>query len=158
MTRPSRLPMLVVAVVFLSLSVSHATQRVVDARSTNGLGYDLVGEGPLVVLIHGTNLDRRMWDAETDWLRTHARVLRYDLRGQGDSDFPTDPYSNHDDLIELLDELGVGEVTLVGLSAGAQVAIDVALAAPQLVARLILVSPSIAGQAARSGAAKSGAA
>jgi len=145
MPRPFRLPMLVGAVVVLSLCVSDATQQVVGARSTNGLAYDLVGEGPLVAPIHGTNLDRRMWDAEAEWLQEHARVLRHDLRGQGESDFPTDPYSNHDDLIRLLDELGARDVTLVGLWAGAQVAIDVALAAPRLVARLLLVSPSVAG-------------
>ena len=145
MTRNPRLPILVATLVFSSLCVSYATQRVIDARSANGLACDLVGEGPLVVFIHGTNLDRRMWDAETEWLQGHARVLRYDLRGQGDSDFPNDPFSNHDDLIELLNEIGARDVVLLGLSAGAQVALDVALAAPHLVARLVLVSPSIAG-------------
>ncbi len=120
-------------------------QDTVDARSSDGLAYDLVGEGPLVVLIHGTNLDRRMWDAEVGWLREQVRVLRFDLRGQGGSDFPTEPFSNHEDLIDLLSDLGEADVTLVGLSAGTQVALDVALAAPELVARLVLVSPSIAG-------------
>ena len=139
------IPILFAAFVLFAAGVSAAAQQVVDARSANGLAYDLIGEGPLVVLIHGTNLDRRMWDAEAEWLREHVRVLRYDLRGQGDSDFPTDSYSNHDDLIALLGELGGHDVTLLGLSAGVQVAIDVALTAPQLVARLVLVSPSIAG-------------
>ena len=105
-------------------------QDTVDARSSDGLAYDLVGEGPLVVLIHGTNLDRRMWDAEVGWLREQVRVLRFDLRGQGGSDFPTEPFSNHEDLIDLLSDLGEADVTLVGLSAGTQVALDVALAAP----------------------------
>lgn len=112
-------------------------QDTVDARSSDGLAYDLVGEGPLVVLIHGTNLDRRMWDAEVGWLREQVRVLRFDLRGQGGSDFPTEPFSNHEDLIDLLSDLGEADVTLVGLSAGTQVALDVALAAPELVARLV---------------------
>ena len=120
-------------------------QQIVDGRSANGLAYDLGGDGPVVVMIHGTNLDRRMWNAEAEWLGDHARVLRYDLRGQGDSDFPTDSYSNHDDLIDLMDELGLGQAVLLGLSAGTQVAVDVALAAPQLVKQLVLVSPSIAG-------------
>lgn len=120
-------------------------QSVTSARSASGLAYELVGEGPLVVLIHGTNLDRRMWNDEVAWLKQHARVLRYDLRGQGASDFPTEAYSNHTDLLELLDELGEEEASLVGLSAGAQVALDVALEAPHRVRRMVLVSPSLTG-------------
>ncbi|MFQ5738507.1 MAG: alpha/beta fold hydrolase, partial [Acidobacteriota bacterium] len=69
------------------------------AHSSGGLAYDLVGEGPLVVLIHGTNLDRRMWKGEVAWLREHARVLRYHLRGQGASDYPAKAYSSHHDLL-----------------------------------------------------------
>ncbi|HIM30251.1 MAG TPA: alpha/beta hydrolase, partial [Planctomycetes bacterium] len=72
-------------------------------------------------------------------------VLTYDLRGQGRSVFPSVKYSNHNDLVELLSGLGAQNVTLVGLSAGAQVALDVALAEPVLVERMVLVSPSIAG-------------
>jgi 3-oxoadipate enol-lactonase len=137
-----------VAIVWAMLAGAGAlaeAQETVDARSSHGLAYDLVGQGPLVVLIHGTNLDRRMWDAEVGWLREQTRVLRYDLRGQGGSDFPTKTYSNHGDLIDLLGEVGARDVTLVGLSAGTQVAVDVALAAPDLVARMVLLSPSIAG-------------
>jgi pimeloyl-ACP methyl ester carboxylesterase len=116
-----------------------------DARSATGLAYDLVGEGSLVVLIHGSNLDRRMWEAEVAWLQEHTRVLWYDLRGQGASDDPAEAYSNHADLLALLDELGEREVSLIGLSGGAQVALDVALEAPQLVQRMVLVSPSLIG-------------
>jgi pimeloyl-ACP methyl ester carboxylesterase len=119
---------------------------ILDARSTTGLAYDLVGDGaPSLVLIHGTNLDRRMWDFEMTWLPALGTTLRYDLRGQGASDFPSVPFSNHQDLLALLDELGADRVDLIGLSAGAQVALDVALAAPERVRQLILVSPSLSG-------------
>lgn len=120
-------------------------ERVTDARSPNGLAYDLVGQGAPVVLIHGTNLDRRVWDDDMAWLEEGARVLRYDLRGHGASRFPEEPFSNHDDLLGLLEELEMDRASLIGLSAGAQIALDVALAAPDRVERLILVSPSLAG-------------
>lgn len=136
---------MVASLVFLVACVSQQTRPGVNLRSANGLAYDLTGDGPVVVLIHGTNLDRRMWDAEAGWLQEHTRVLRYDLRGQGGSDFPTNPYSNHGDLLEFMDELGFDAVTLVGISAGAQVALDVALAAPNLVQRVVMVSPSLSG-------------
>lgn len=124
---------------------THVRQPVANARSANGLIYDLVGEGPLVVLIHGSNLDRRLWDAEVEWLKEHVTVLRYDLRGQGRSDFPEDRYSNEEDLLALLKELDSHDVTLVGLSAGAQVAVAATLDAPRRVCRIVLVSPSISG-------------
>jgi len=111
--------------------------------STNGLFYELSGEGSPIVLIHGTNLDSRLWDGDMDWLRKEGKVLRYDLKGQGKSPLPTERYANHEDLIALLRELNLEGATLVGLSAGAQVALDVALDAPELVNRLVLVSPSL---------------
>jgi len=142
-----RMMALALAVSLLSLVGCHSveTPSITNACSASGLVYDLIGEGPFVVLIHGTNLDRRMWDGEVVWLQDHARVLRYDLRGQGASADPEASYSNHGDLLELLDELGGDAVTLVGLSAGAQVALDVALQAPRRVRRLVLVSPSLSG-------------
>lgn len=138
--------LLVLALLLFLAGCDSAEQgTMIEARSASGLAYDLSGEGPLVVLIHGTNLDRRMWEGEVAWLRKHTRTLRYDLRGQGASDFPTQAYSNHKDLLALLDELGEKEVTLIGLSAGAQVALDVALDAPSRVQRMVLVSPSLSG-------------
>lgn len=127
--------------------VTGNVQPVVEGRSATGLVYDAAGRGPAVVLIHGTNLDRRLWDNEFAWLARDHRVIRYDQRGQGDSPTPVSSFSNHGDLIALLDELGVERATLVGLSSGAQVALDVALTAPGRVERLVLVSPSLAGYA-----------
>jgi pimeloyl-ACP methyl ester carboxylesterase len=86
-----------------------------------------------------------MWEGEVAWLQEHARVLRYDLRGQGASAFPVEAYSNHADLLALLNEIGEEEATLIGFSAGVQVALDVALEAPQHVRRMVLVSPSLSG-------------
>ena len=145
MALPVRLTTLVALLLLLTGCLSVGPLGVENARSAGGLAYDLAGEGPLVVLIHGTNLDRRMWEEEEAWLKKDVRVLRYDVRGQGASEFPTEAYSNHGDLIALLDELGETDVTLVGLSAGAQVAVDVALEAPRLVRRMVLVSPSLLG-------------
>lgn len=143
--RPISLTVLTGFLFLLVGCTEEAPQSITDARSGNGLAYDLLGEGPLVVLIHGTNLNRRMWDGDVAWLAEQASVLQYDLRGQGVSETPTDPYSNHEDLLELLDELGKEQVSLIGLSAGVQVALDVALNAPNRVRRMIMVSPSLTG-------------
>lgn len=114
-------------------------------RAANGLAYVREGSGPAVVLVHGSNLDRRMWDEQAAWLRADHTVVRYDLRGHGASADPDEPYAAATDLIELLDELQIGTATLVGLSAGASVVIDVALVAPDRVTGLVLASPTIGG-------------
>lgn len=115
--------------------------------SESGLAYDVAGaaDAPAVVLVHGTNLDRRMWLAEAEWLAADHRVVAWDMRGMGGSETPTEPYSNEGDLAALLDELGIARADVVGLSAGCQVALDFALAHPERTGRLVLASPSVAG-------------
>jgi len=49
------------------------------------LAYDDVGEGPVVVLLHGHPFNRSMWAPQLDALREHFRVIAPDLRGYGDS-------------------------------------------------------------------------
>jgi len=73
------------------------------------LVWELAGAGPPVVLIHGFSLDRRMWDAVVPLLATNFTVIRYDLRGFGESS-PMDlhfAYSHAEDLAALLDHLEV---------------------------------------------------
>ena len=62
---------------------------------------------------------------------------------------PDGPFFAHAQLETLLDELGVGRAALVGLSAGAGVAVDFALEHPGRVTRLVLASPSVAGYVPR---------
>ena len=106
-----------------------------------GLAWDLTGEGPVVVLISGSNLDRRLWDDVLGPLAEGHRVIRYDLRAHGKSADVTGPFSNVDDLAEVMDGAGVRRAALVGLSAGSTVALDFALTHPERVDRLVLVSP-----------------
>ena len=119
--------------------------QVRDGRTAGGISYDVRGSGPPVVLIHGFSLDRRMWTDQVDALESEFQVIRYDLRGHGRSAPPAEPYSAYDDLAAVLDALGLTRATLVGLSAGAQVAIDFAIAYPDRVDRLVLSGPGLSG-------------
>ncbi len=110
-----------------------------------GLAYESGGQGDVVVFIHGSNLDGRMWDGQMEAFRARFRVIRYDLRGHGKSAGATAPIRAADDLRQLLDRLGVQQASLVGLSAGASVATDFALLFPDRVSRLVLASPSFSG-------------
>jgi pimeloyl-ACP methyl ester carboxylesterase len=72
-------------------------------------------------------------------------MLRFDCRGFGESSGPLDDGFRHvDDLRALLDQLGIGRATLVGLSMGGQIAMETALLHPERVERLVLVDPFLA--------------
>src|SRR5216683_3000374 len=84
------------------------------------LAYQVAGDGPAVVLIHGFGLDMRMWDPQVGPLAARFRVVRYDCRGFGASG-PFDPavsYTHAADLIALLDHLDIGDAFVAGLSFG----------------------------------------
>jgi pimeloyl-ACP methyl ester carboxylesterase len=86
-----------------------------------------------------------MWTRESGWLASTHTVVRYDLRAHGASDTATAPFSNVDDLFNLLDEIGIQKATLIGLSAGSTIALDAALVQPSRVDRLVLVGPAVSG-------------
>jgi pimeloyl-ACP methyl ester carboxylesterase len=109
------------------------------------LYYELAGEGPPLVFIHGYTLDHRMWDDQLAPFAAHYRVLRYDVRGFGRSSLPTEPYSSAQDLKALLDHLAIPRAHIVGLSAGGGIAIDFALAYPEATASLIAVDAALNG-------------
>lgn len=121
----------------------------VSGVAANGLAYDASGAGEPVVLIHAFSVDRRMWDEEARLLAGRHRVIRYDLRGHGGSPILPGGYSSTEDLAALLDELGIERAALVGLSAGARVALDFAVAHPDRVSRLVLAAPAVSGLAPR---------
>ena len=73
------------------------------------LAYEVTGQGPAVVLVHGFGLDMRMWDQQVGHLAARFRVVRYDCRGFGASGplDPAVPYTHAGDLIALLDHLAI---------------------------------------------------
>jgi pimeloyl-ACP methyl ester carboxylesterase len=109
------------------------------------LFYEVKGTGPAVVLIHGGQLDSRMWDDQFDLLARKYAVIRYDVRGYGGSLPPDRPYSDADDLAALLDYLKVRRAHLVGLSLGGRIAVDFALVHPKRVRSLTLAGPGLSG-------------
>lgn len=111
------------------------------------LAYDVAGQGPDVVLLHPGLWDRRTWDPQMrSFPEAGFRTIRYDLRGYGGSSRPTGaPYSHVEDLLVLLDHLGVDEAALVGCSMGGRVVIDVALERPDRAWALVLAAPGLGG-------------
>ncbi|MFI5311497.1 MAG: alpha/beta fold hydrolase [Gemmatimonadales bacterium] len=131
-----------------NVSRASAAPRVDTATITvNGapLYYESAGTGPVVVLIHGGNLDSRMWDPQFLAFAREHRVIRYDVRGFGRSGPADAPWQAHEDLYALLGALKVDRTSLVGLSLGGRIAIDFALAHPSMVDRLVLAAPGLSG-------------
>jgi 3-oxoadipate enol-lactonase len=84
-----------------------------------------------------------MWDPQWESFRRSHRVLRYDLRGFGRSPIGSGSFSNARDLIELIEQQELENASLVGVSIGGRVALEVALARPELVEALVLVGAGL---------------
>ena len=103
----------------------------------------VAGDNLPILLLHGTSASLHTWDGWVDVLAPTRRVIRFDLPGFG----LTGPFP-HDDyhvtryvafVIELLDSLEIPSVVVAGNSFGGQLAWELATAAPERVAALILV-------------------
>ncbi len=105
------------------------------------------GEGPPVVLLHGLSATRRYVVMGSRTLeRSGARVIAYDARAHGrSSPAPQRAYRYEhleDDLAAVLDATGVQRALLAGASMGAHTALRFALAHPERVAALALITPA----------------
>src|SRR5512147_2094059 len=109
------------------------------------LYYEIAGEGHPLVLIHGGLVNSGLWDDQFEVFAGHYRTLRYDVRGFGKSKSPTSYFSNHSDLRDLLDYLGIQQVYVLGLSMGGMIAIDFTLAYPNHVAALLPIAAGLSG-------------
>lgn len=122
-------------------------ERGVVEISSARLYYELAGSGDPVVLIHGGWVDVRNWDEQFAVLARGHRVLRYDVRGHGQSSAPVEgvSYSDHEDLANLLDHLRIRNEHLVGFSMGSRIAVDYVLAYPERSRSLVVVGPVVSG-------------
>ena len=107
------------------------------------LAYEIRGEGPPVILLHGGILDSRTWDAEMAALEHEYTAIRYDARGHGESSTPTERFKHYEDLRTLMTTLELPRASLVGLSGGGRIAVDFALTYPDLVENLVLVASGL---------------
>jgi pimeloyl-ACP methyl ester carboxylesterase len=111
------------------------------------LYYETMGAGEPLVLLHGGAIDHRMWDDQFAGFARRFRVVRYDARGFGLSQSPFGTYRHYEDFRALLRHLGIARAHLAGLSMGCRLAVDLAIAHPEMVSSLVLASPGISGYA-----------
>lgn len=97
---------------------------------------------PVIVLSNSLGSTMAMWDANLAALEEHFRVVRYDTRGHGGSPVPDGPYDIDDlvdDVVALLDDLGVERAHFVGLSLGGMTGMRLAAREPGRVDRLVVL-------------------
>ncbi|HOJ37017.1 MAG TPA: alpha/beta fold hydrolase [Ignavibacteriales bacterium] len=74
-----------------------------------------------IIFLHGYPFNHTMWDAQADYLNSNYRVIRYDLRGLGNSEVGDGQYTMEmmvDDLFYLINELQLDKPVVCGLSMG----------------------------------------
>ncbi|HKL62667.1 MAG TPA: alpha/beta hydrolase [Woeseiaceae bacterium] len=104
------------------------------------------GEGPALVLLHGTGASLHTWNGWVDELARDFRIVRMDLPGFGltgphpDGDYSIDAYAGF--LHAVADHLDLGRFHLAGNSLGGRIAWNYAAAHPERVDRLILIDAS----------------
>lgn len=129
-------------------ALKHTAARKSGFADVNGtrLYYEVAGQGTPAVLIHGGFMDSRMWDAQFEELARQFMVIRYDVRGAGQSARNyKEPYSSVQDLDALLQFLGVSRAHIVGLSDGGELAINFVLEKPERASSLIAAEAGLTG-------------
>jgi 3-oxoadipate enol-lactonase len=111
------------------------------------LHFEEEGSGPALVLVHGGLVDCRSWERQRS-LASELRLIMPDTRGFGQSTGPLTGLRVHDladDVIRLLDHLGVESSYLLGFSMGGMTVQACALLHPERVRGIILVSTRCGG-------------
>lgn len=104
--------------------------------------FSSVGDGPTVVLLHGTSANLSVWRPIQDLLKHAAHVVALDQRGHGRSDKPIRGYTGEDfaqDVVTVLDSLGVQDAVIAGHSMGARNAWVTAAKNPERVRGVVAV-------------------
>ena len=139
------------------MAEADVTSRTLDIGGLKFHYLDWGGDGPPLLMLHGLSGHARTWDHTASAVRDRYRALALDQRGHGDSEWAS-RYGfalMADDLLGFLDALGLGEVTLMGLSMGGIVSFLFAASHPERVTRLLVldIGPEIAPAGARQVAA-----
>lgn len=110
------------------------------------LFYDLAGDGPPLVLVHGSWGGAAGWEPVLPLLTQRFRVLVYDRRGHSGSERPSSQGSTAEDvadLVALMTHLEFGPAHVVGVSSGASLALRLAAQHPTLVRSVTAHEPAL---------------
>ncbi len=108
------------------------------------LYYETHGSGPVLLMSHGFSATSAMWRGQVEVLSRHHTLVLWDMRGHGQSDYPSDPalYSEAatvSDMAAILDAVGAERAIIGGLSLGGYMSLAFHLRHPQRCAALLII-------------------
>jgi pimeloyl-ACP methyl ester carboxylesterase len=106
--------------------------------------YEVHGSGPPLLLTHGYSSTSAMWQGQIEALSKRHKLVLWDMRGHGQSDYPDDPAAYSEalttaDMAALLDEVGARSAIVGGLSLGGYMALAFYRAHPERVRALLII-------------------
>jgi pimeloyl-ACP methyl ester carboxylesterase len=106
--------------------------------------YEVHGSGPPLLLTHGYSSTSAMWKGQIEALSRHHTLVLWDMRGHGQSDYPTDPSQYSEaltvaDMAALLDEVGANSAIVGGLSLGGYMSLAFYRNHPERVSALLII-------------------
>jgi pimeloyl-ACP methyl ester carboxylesterase len=120
--------------------------------------YEVHGEGPVILLSHGYSATSQMWKGQVEALTKRHKLVTWDMRGHGQSDYPDDQaaYSEAEtvaDMAAILDAVGADTAIVGGLSLGGYMSLAFNLAHPERVRALMIIDtgPGYRNDEAREG-------
>ncbi|HLJ52010.1 MAG TPA: alpha/beta fold hydrolase [Rhizomicrobium sp.] len=128
------------------------------ARDGVNIYYETHGEGPVILLSHGYSATSQMWRGQIEALSKKNKLVLWDMRGHGRSDYPEDQslYSEEAtvaDMLALLDKVGAKTAIVGGLSLGGYMSLAFHASHPERVRALLIIDtgPGYKNDAARAG-------
>ncbi|HEY5414074.1 MAG TPA: 3-oxoadipate enol-lactonase [Gemmatimonadaceae bacterium] len=115
------------------------------AVGDTGIAYRIDGrrDGPAVVFSNSLGTDHRLWDRQMPAVEGRFRVVRYEACGHGVSDPPRGPVTIErlgQDLIALLDHVGIERAVVCGCSLGGVIALWLAVNRPERLTGAVLAN------------------
>jgi pimeloyl-ACP methyl ester carboxylesterase len=127
-------------------------------RNSVQIYYEVHGAGPVILLTHGYSSSADMWRGQIDALSKTHKLLIWDMRGHGRSDYPEDQAAYSEaatvgDMAALLDAVGADKAVIGGLSLGGYMSLAFNRAHPERVEALLIIDtgPGYRNDEAREG-------
>lgn len=109
------------------------------------LYYEVAGEGQPLLMVHAGIANMAMWDDQAAFFAQRYKVVRYDMRGFGQSQPTADDFQQHEDIRALMDVLGIQRAILMGCSMGGGACMNFALEYPDRADALVMVGSAPRG-------------